>query len=63
MRNWRPFVEAWRTGQIDRLLPFHIGPMNGREALESGYNNSLKPIRFDQIDHASVISLPTSARE
>jgi hypothetical protein len=25
-----------RTGQIDPLLPFHIGPMNGREALEGG---------------------------
>ena len=27
---------AWPTGHIDPLLPFKIGPMNGREARESG---------------------------
>jgi hypothetical protein len=27
---------AWRTGKIDRLLPFKIGQIDGREARESG---------------------------
>ena len=27
---------AWRTGQIDPLLPSKIGPANGMEAPESG---------------------------
>ena len=30
------YGRAWRTSQIDPLLPFKIGPMNGREARESG---------------------------
>ena len=28
---------AWRTGQIDPLLPSKIGPANGMEAKESGF--------------------------
>ena len=27
---------AWRTGEIDPIETFRIGPMNGREARESG---------------------------
>jgi hypothetical protein len=27
---------AWRRGQVDLLLPFKIGPVNGRQAGESG---------------------------
>jgi hypothetical protein len=30
------FADAWRTGQIDALPPFKIGPVTGREAGESG---------------------------
>jgi hypothetical protein len=40
---------AWRTGQIDPLLPFKIGPMNGREAPKSGHRlNASKRVKSDR---------------
>ena len=41
LRKYRPFAGARRTGQIDPLLPFEIGLVNGREAQESGLRPSL----------------------
>ena len=34
--NTRGSPAARRTGQVDPLLPFKVGPMNGREARQSG---------------------------
>jgi hypothetical protein len=36
MRKYRSFLCALATAQLDPELPFEIGPMNGREARESG---------------------------
>jgi hypothetical protein len=39
--NSRHSPTAWRTGQFDPLLPFKIGPVNEREARESGLSLEL----------------------
>ena len=50
-----------RTCQVDPKLPFEIGPMNGREAPESGHrlnvSNALNASKF-RTRFAFVISIP-----
>jgi hypothetical protein len=58
-----PVIRRWRGewAKSDPELPFEIGPMNGREAPESGHrlnaSNALNASKF-RTPFAFVISIP-----